>query len=136
MIAAFNMALCRETEHRELDPAIVLEGVARFVAEGKRGRYLVAVLNGEVVGQTAHTHEWSDWRNGEIWWLQSVYVRPDMRGRGVFRSLFEHIRKLGQADPDCCGIRLYMERGNHKARRSYAKLGLEETGYEVLETMF
>lgn len=135
-IADFNLALCRETERRELDPATVLEGVTRFVAEAPRGRYFVAVLDGEVVGQTAHTYEWSDWRNGEIWWIQSVYVRPDMRGRGVFRSLFEHIKKLGEADPECCGIRLYMERKNHTARRSYAKLGLAEAGYEVLEAMF
>lgn len=135
-IADFNIALCRETEHRELDPATVLEGVTRFVAESRRGRYFVAVLEGGVIAQTAHTHEWSDWRNGEIWWIQSVYVHPDQRGRGVFRSLFEYIKELGEADPDCCGIRLYMERDNQTARRSYVKLGLNEAGYDVMEAMF
>ena len=134
-IADFNIALCRETEHRELDPVTVTDGVARFIGEPSRGRYFVAEIDGEVIGQSAHTFEWSDWRNGELWWIQSVYVHPDHRGKGVFRSLFEHIRKLGESDNDCCGIRLYMERDNHTARRSYLKLGLGETGYEVMEVL-
>ena len=71
-IAAFNIALCRETEHRELDPDVVREGVARIIGEPDRGRYFVAEVDGGVVGQTAHTYEWSDWRNGELWWIQSV----------------------------------------------------------------
>ena len=136
VIAGYNIALCRETEHRELDRETVIQGVERFIAVPARGRYFVAVDDGEVVGQTAHTFEWSDWRNGEIWWVQSVYVHPDHRGRGVFRLLFEHIREQGEADADCCGIRLYLERDNHTARRSYAKLGLVEAGYDVMEAMF
>lgn len=132
----FNMALCRETERRELDLATVSKGVGRFVNESSQGRYFVAEIEGRVVGQTAHTFEWSDWRNGEIWWIQSVYVDPEFRGRGVFRALFEHVRNLGHKDADCCGIRLYMERGNAVARESYLRLGFREAGYEVLETMF
>jgi len=135
-IARFNIALCRETEGRELDPATVSEGVRRFVSEPARGRYFVALIGGEVVGQTAHTFEWSDWRNGEIWWIQSVYVHPLHRGCGVFRALFSHVRELGEADADCCGIRLYMERENDGARLSYQRLGFSETGYEVLELLF
>lgn len=134
-IADYNVALCHETEHRELDPATVLAGVKRFVAESKRGRYFVAESGGQVIGQSAYTHEWSDWRNGELWWIQSVYVHPDHRGQGVFQALFHHIRQLAETDPDCCGIRLYMERDNHVAHRSYVNLGFEQTGYEVLEAL-
>lgn len=135
-IADFNAALCRETEGRELDHATVAQGVRRFVSEPARGRYFVALIGAEVVGQTAHTFEWSDWRNGEIWWIQSVYVHPRHRGKGVFRALFARIRELGEQDPECCGIRLYMERGNETARRSYLSLGFSETGYAVLELLF
>jgi GNAT superfamily N-acetyltransferase len=135
-IANFNIALCRETEGRELDPFTVEEGVRRFVAEPTRGKYFVAVLNGKVVGQTAHTFEWSDWRNGEIWWIQSVYVLPLYRSMGVFSALFAHIKQLGEEDAECCGIRLYMEQENDSARQSYSRLGFEETGYVVLENLF
>ncbi len=135
-IAHFNIALCRETEGRELDPATVTNGVRRFVGESKRGRYFVAVSEGKVVGQAAHTFEWSDWRNGEIWWIQSVYVHPDFRSKGVFRGLFMYIKELGEADIDCCGIRLYMERDNDTARESYRRLGFSETGYVVFERLF
>ncbi|MFM7180106.1 MAG: N-acetyltransferase family protein [Verrucomicrobiales bacterium] len=136
IIADFNIALCRETEDRDLDRDIVLKGVERFLSEPARGRYLVAVIDGEVVGQSAHTFEWSDWRNGEIWWIQSVYVHARFRGQGVFRALFSHIKELGEAAPDCCGIRLYMERENETARHSYQRLGFSETGYEVFELLF
>ncbi|MFN7842313.1 MAG: GNAT family N-acetyltransferase [Pirellula sp.] len=135
-ITLFNIALCRETEGRELDPVTVNHGVKRFVAEAKRGQYFVAVIDGQIVGQAAHTFEWSDWRNGEIWWIQSVYVHPDFRGKGVFRALFSHIRELGEAEADCCGIRLYMERENDTARESYRRLGFSETDYVVFERLF
>ena len=135
-IAHFNIALCRETEGRELDPVTVTNGVGRFVAESKRGKYFVAIIDGQVVGQAAHTFEWSDWRNGEIWWIQSVYVHPKFRGHGVFRALFTHIKNLGEADVDCCGLRLYMERENETARESYRRLGFSETGYVVFERLF
>ncbi|MDP1559990.1 MAG: GNAT family N-acetyltransferase [Pirellulaceae bacterium] len=135
-IAHFNIALCRETERRELDPVTVANGVRRFVSEPNRGRYFVALVDGQVVGQSAHTFEWSDWRNGEIWWIQSVYVHPDFRSKGVFRSLFTHIKELGEADVDCIGIRLYMEQENETARESYLRLGFGEPGYVVFERLF
>jgi predicted GNAT family acetyltransferase len=135
-IADYNIALCRETEGRDLDPATVTNGVRRFVTESKKGKYFVAEIDGQVVGQAAHTFEWSDWRNGEIWWIQSVYVHPDFRGKGVFRALFTHMKELGEAAVDCCGIRLYMERENETARESYRRLGFSETGYVVFERLF
>lgn len=135
-IAHFNIALCRETEGRELDPVTITSGVRRFVSEPNRGRYFVAEIEGGVVGQAAHTFEWSDWRNGEIWWIQSVYVHPHFRSKGVFRTLFMHIKELGEADGDCCGMRLYMERENETARESYRRPGFSETGYVVFERLF
>ncbi len=136
IIAEFNIALCRETEHRELDRETVLKGVERFLSEPARGRYFVVTVDGQVVGQTAHTFEWSDWRNGEIWWIQSVYIHAEYRSKGLFRALFSHIKSLGEADSDCCGIRLYMERDNETARQSYLRLGFHEAGYEVFELLF
>lgn len=134
-IVNFNIALCQETEGRELDRLTVMEGVRRFVSEPGRGKYFVANIGGEVVGQTAYTFEWSDWRNGEIWWIQSVYVNPRYRGNGVFSALFAHIKELGENDTECCGIRLYMERENQAARKSYQRLGINEAGYEVFELL-
>ena len=110
--------------------------VQAFLPAARVGDQRVIFIDGEVVGQTAHTFEWSDWRNGEIWWIQSVYVHPLHRGFGVFRALFSHVRELGEADADCCGIRLYMERENDTARESYRRLGFSETGYEVFELLF
>jgi len=136
VVAEFNRAIARETEHRELPEAIVLEGVRRFITERQRGHYFVAEREGRVVGQTAVTFEWSDWRNGEFWWIQSVYVHPGHRGTGVFRALYQHIEALARAGEHCCGIRLYMERDNETARQTYRKLGMQETGYEVFEAIF
>ncbi|HAV64615.1 MAG TPA: GNAT family N-acetyltransferase [Verrucomicrobiales bacterium] len=136
VIADFNLAIARETEGRELDRPTVLLGVHNFIAVPARGRYFVAQLEGAVVGQTAFTYEWSDWRNGNFWWLQSVYVHPGHRARGVFRALFAHIEALARAAEDCCGIRLYMERENRVAQQAYLKLGLRDSGYEVLEVDF
>jgi GNAT superfamily N-acetyltransferase len=135
-VARFNIALCRETEGRELDPATVSEGVRRFVSEPARGRYCVALIGGEVVGQTAHTVEWSDWRNGEIWWIQSVYVAAEERGCGVFGALYRAVESEARANPGICGIRLYMEHHNARARAAYVKLGMKAAGYEVFETDF
>lgn len=135
-ITQFNLALCRETETRELDPMTVTGGVSRFISEPNRGKYFVAEIDGQVVGQAAHTFEWSDWRNGVFWWIQSAYVHPDFRRRGVFLTLFMHIKTLGEADVDCCGIRLYMERENDAARESYRRLGFSETRYVVFERLF
>jgi GNAT superfamily N-acetyltransferase len=86
------------------------------------------------VGQVMITYEWSDWRNGNIWWLQSVFVRPDWRGKGVFRALFEHVRKKAETTPGVCGIRLYMHSANSRARAAYENLGFNTTEYVVLET--
>jgi GNAT superfamily N-acetyltransferase len=94
--------------------------------------YYVAEQDGQVVGQVMITYEWSDWRNGNLWWLQSVYVRPGCRNRGVFRALFHHLKALAAVQPDVCGLRLYLHNGNQTARRAYERLGMTPTAYEVL----
>ena len=92
--------------------------------------------DGEVVGQLLITYEWSDWRNGNFWWIQSVYVKEALRGRGVFRALFAHVEKLAKARKDVCGLRLYMDTHNAPARKTYERLGLKRTNYELFEMDF
>jgi GNAT superfamily N-acetyltransferase len=132
-VAEYNRRLAWETEHKALDPAQLLAGVAAVLGDAARGIYFVAESEGEVVGQLAITYEWSDWRNGWFWWIQSVYVREDMRKAGVFRLLYDHVAALAKERGDVVGIRLYVETDNERARKTYDRLGLGATGYLVLE---
>jgi GNAT superfamily N-acetyltransferase len=136
VIAANNAALALESEHRRLAPDTIRAGVAAALADPSKGRYFVAVSAGEVVGQIMHTYEWSDWRNGCFWWIQSVYVAQHARGQGVFRRLFDHLCTLARAQPDVCGLRLYVERGNARAQQTYRQCGLVDSGYFVMEDDF
>jgi ribosomal protein S18 acetylase RimI-like enzyme len=136
VIVDYNCRLASETEGKQLDRPTVERGVAALLADPRHGRYFVACDGSRVVGQMMHTYEWSDWRNGQIWWLQSVYVAADFRQRGVFRALFEHVLKAAEADPGVVGVRLYVEEENKSAQAAYAKLGLDEAGYHVMERMF
>ena len=125
-----------ETERRRLKPAVVKRGVAALLKSPARGYYFVAEENGDVVGQLLITYEWSDWRNGNFWWIQSVYVREDFRGQGIFRALFEHVQKLAKKRSDVCGLRLYVEAHNAGAQKTYARLGMKKTVYEMFESDF
>ena len=131
VLIEFNAAMALETEHKVLDPAVLSAGVAAVIAEPKRGFYLVAEHERAVVGCLMITYEWSDWRNGDWWWFQSVYVRPDYRRRGVFRKLYEEVERLAQARPDVVGLRLYVERDNAHAQRTYESLGMSESAYRL-----
>ncbi|MBW3538658.1 MAG: GNAT family N-acetyltransferase [Planctomycetes bacterium] len=135
-IVEFNRRLALESESIALQTATLAAGVAALLADGGKGRYFVACSNGRVVGQLMHTREWSDWRNGDIWWLQSVYVDADYRRRGVFRKLFEHLYGEARRDPTVVGLRLYVETHNRHARETYASLGMREAGYDVMEQFF
>ncbi|GAB4160791.1 MAG: GNAT family N-acetyltransferase [Planctomycetaceae bacterium] len=135
-IADFNIRLAWETEEKQLDPEIVGPGVRAVLADPTRGRYFVACQEEQIVGQLMHTKEWSDWRNGDIWWLQSVYVAEKYRRRGVFRSLLAHLINEAEADPQIVGIRLYVETDNQRAHQTYEKLGLTQAGYFVMERIF
>lgn len=136
VIVEYNLRLARETEDRELPRATLAAGVRALLEHPARGLYFVAEEAGEVIGQVMITFEWSDWRNGTFWWLQSVYVRAADRERGVFRALFEHVSRLAGQEPGVCGLRLYVERENERAKAVYARHGMANAGYEVFETVF
>jgi GNAT superfamily N-acetyltransferase len=133
LIVEFNRRLALESEGKTLDLAVLTAGVAAGLADPEKARYFVAEEEGRVVGQLMLTLEWSDWRNGWVWWIQSVYVHPDARRRGVFRALYQHVHQAASADPQVVGIRLYMERDNHVAQQTYLSLGMELSSYVVLE---
>ena len=131
-IVEYNLRLARETEGLALDRETVRAGVRAALDDPHKGRYLVAEMNGRAVGQLMLTTEWSDWRNGPMWWIQSVYVHPDHRGRGVFRALFETALREARAS-GVRTVRLYVEEGNDVAREVYTRLGMEWCGYLVYE---
>lgn len=133
LIAEFNARLALETEDKRLDPTTVRAGVETTLARPELGRYFIAEADDDVVGQTLITSEWSDWRDGMFWWIQSVYVRADARQRGVFRAMYEHVHRLARADPDVCGLRLYVERDNTRAMATYEKMGMILTPYIIYE---
>lgn len=122
-----------ETEHKRLDPEVVDAGVRAALGDASKGRYFIAERAGERVGQLMFTYEWSDWRNGMFWWIQSVYVVPQARRDGVFRALFRHVEQLAEGDSGVCGIRLYVERENERAQATYRHCGLQDAGYVVME---
>jgi GNAT superfamily N-acetyltransferase len=125
--------LAAETENLRLDPDRVRTGVAALLKDPAKGLYYVAEVDGTIAGQVMITYEWSDWRNGNIWWLQSVYVKQEFRRRGVFGALFKYLEDLARQRPDVCGLRLYMHADNARARQSYERLGMKHTPYEVFE---
>jgi len=133
VVAEFNLRLAWETEDLHLSPDCVAKGVAAILGDASKGLYFVAEVGKEIVGQVMITYEWSDWRNGNLWWLQSVYVRKDFRRKGIFRALFKHLRELAANRGDVRGLRLYMHSENERARNSYQQLGMKATKYEVLE---
>jgi GNAT superfamily N-acetyltransferase len=132
-LVAGNVAMALEAEHKHLDPEIVQRGVSAVFEDPSHGRYFVAEVGGRVVGQAMYTYEWSDWRNGVFWWLQSVYVAPVARRTGVFRTIYRHLENLAHADPGCCGLRLYVERINERAQQTYRSCGMVDAGYVVME---
>ena len=132
-IVEFNRLLAEESEGKALDLPLLAAGVAAGLADQSKALYFVAEEDGRVLGQVMVTFEWSDWRNGWFWWVQSVYVRPEARRRGVFRALFEYVCERARRDPQVIGLRLYVEEENRLAQQTYARLGLSPTGYRVME---
>jgi GNAT superfamily N-acetyltransferase len=131
-IVDFNHRLALETEEKKLDHETLVKGVDAILRDPRLGRYFVAVEGDRVVGQMAVTEEWSDWRNGRLWWLQSVYVDAKWRGRGVFRLLLNKVGSLGR-ETGVVGLRLYVERTNQRAQQTYGRCGLRDAGYVVME---
>jgi GNAT superfamily N-acetyltransferase len=131
-----NARLARETENKQLDAAKLKAGVDSLFATPAKGRYFIAELDRRPVGQLMFTTEWSDWRNGYFWWIQSVYVLPQARRAGVFSALFHHLERLAREDVNVCGLRLYVDRANEPAQRTYRRLGLNATHYALMEVEF
>jgi len=125
--------MAKETEGKTLDPEVIRKGVERALADPDRGFYLVADLDGRTVGSLFVTREWSDWRNGWFWWIQSVFIDSEARRKGVYRALHEEVRRQAREAGDVVGIRLYVEKQNERAQLTYQSLGMAETYYLLYE---
>jgi GNAT superfamily N-acetyltransferase len=135
-IAKFNAAMAKETEGIVLDKRRLKKGVEQILRDPRKGFYLLAETKGRTVGQMMITREWSDWRNGYFWWIQSVYVPPPHRKKGVYRALHSCVVALGKRRKDVCGVRLYVDKHNKRAQGVYKKLGMKKTNYEMFEEDF
>lgn len=129
----FNQAMAMETEGKTLDSAILSKGVAAVFDDDRRGFYVVAEDESRIIGGLLVTYEWSDWRNGWFWWIQSVYVIPEYRGKGIYSLMYRYIKEEASKRGDVCGYRLYVEKENIHAQKVYEKLGMDETYYLMYE---
>ena len=134
-IAQFNRAMAMETESKDLKHDIILPGVMAMLQDNSLGFYLVALKAASVIGCLGITYEWSDWRNGMFWWIQSVFVAPEHRAQGVFTSMYSMVKTLAKSDSRSCGIRLYVEKKNSNAFNTYIGLGMHETPYLLMEEL-
>lgn len=134
----FNQSMARETEAKELDADVLRAGVDNLLKSDEQGFYVVAetslTSSSEVVGSLMVTYEWSDWRNGNFWWIQSVYIKPEFRRRGIYRRLYEFVKELAE-DRNVCGFRLYVEKENRIAQQTYERLGMSESHYVMYEEL-
>ena len=135
-LAKFNLALAWETEQKKLEMPVVTRGLETLLCHPQHGFYTVAEVAGRVVGCIMITYEWSDWRCGQFWWIQSVYVDPEFRRQGVFRKLYEYLKEKASDEPNVCGFRLYVEHSNLAGQSTYAGLGMEEVSYKFFEESF
>ena len=134
-IINFQQQMAMETENVKLDENVLAKGLKRLFDEPFRGKYYVAEDSGEVIGCMMTTYEWSEWRCGNIVWIQSVYIKPSHRSRGVFRKMYEHVKSLITPESEYCGIRLYVDKTNKAAQKVYEKLGMNGEHYQVYEWM-
>jgi len=135
-LVEFNRALAEESEGRALDPERVRAGVEAVFNDPSKGTYYLALRGEEPLGGLLITGEWSDWRNGTFWWIQSVYVVPAARRAGVFRALYQHVLERAKANPEVCGLRLYVEHQNQSAQDVYRRIGMHEARYRFFELDF
>ncbi len=134
-LVEFNMNSAIETENKQLSLNVVEEGIKKVLNGEVQGKYFVCEIDGKVVGQMMILFEWSDWRNGEFIWIQSVYVHKDYRKHGVFKALFNNVKSILDSDPKYVGLRLYVEKNNHKAKKVYSAMGMYENQYDMYECM-
>ena len=131
----FNQAMAFETEKKQLDSDILTAGVNQLLNDENKGFYLVAELpSGEIAGSLMVTFEWSDWRNSQFWWIQSVYIRPQNRRQGIYSKLYNNVKALANEEQGICGFRLYVEKDNITAQKTYQNLGMHESHYDMYET--
>lgn len=133
IIADFNAAMARETEGIDLDQAGLFNGVKKLFDTESDGFYLVAEIDGRVQACLMITYEWSDWRNGRFWWIQSVYVHKEFRKQGLFKKMYTHVKTMVDSDDTIVGLRLYVEKENQVARNVYENIGMIETPYRLYE---
>jgi ribosomal protein S18 acetylase RimI-like enzyme len=134
-LAEFNINMALETEGVELIPEVIAAGVKAMIDNPLMGFYLVVELDNGIQASLMVTNEWSDWRNGMFWWIQSVYVRPQYRRQGLYRELYLRVKELAEQESAVCGFRLYVERENINAQNTYASLGMTETEYKMFEEL-
>jgi GNAT superfamily N-acetyltransferase len=135
VIAEFQQRLAIETENVSLDLATVKKGMQAMLDDPSKGKYFIAEIDSEIAGCHSITYEWSDWRNGMVWWLQSVYVVERHRKNGVFKAMFENLKNLIAADPALAGLRLYVDKSNDRAQKVYTAMGMNGDHYSVFELM-
>lgn len=134
-ITEFNRAIALETEQKELIPEVISKGVDKLLNNPDLGFYVVAERDNEVIGSLMVTPEWSDWRNGLFWWIQSVYIKPNERRKGIYTKLYNFIRESANNNPNICGFRLYVEKTNIFAKNTYEALNMIETDYRIYEEL-
>jgi ribosomal protein S18 acetylase RimI-like enzyme len=134
-IAGFQLRMASETERIQLDATVLGEGVRSVFAQPSKGFYLVAENKNQILGSLMVTYEWSDWRNRQIYWIQSVYVLPNFRNQGIYRSLYNYVVSLAEQSDEVGGIRLYVDRSNLAAQQVYSRLGMNGEHYQVFEWM-
>jgi ribosomal protein S18 acetylase RimI-like enzyme len=132
-LVVFNQAMALETEGKRLDPAKISKGVAAVFIDEKKGFYVVAEANGDIVGGLMVTYEWSDWRNAWFWWIQSVYIRPEARGQSLYSRMYEFVKERAADEGNVCGFRLYVETENTNAQRVYDAVGMKRSRYVMYE---
>jgi ribosomal protein S18 acetylase RimI-like enzyme len=132
-IVHFNIAMAMETEEKALNEVTVAAGVKALFNQPQAGFYIVAEMDHQVVGSLLITTEWSDWRNGTFWWVQSVYIAPEYRRQGIYRKLYDYVKSIAKNHPNVCGFRLYVEKENFVAQKTYLSLGMQPTQYFMFE---
>ena len=136
ILVKFQQEMAQETEGKTLDANVLVKGINAVFKCPSKGFYIVAEISGKIVGSLLITYEWSDWRNSNIWWIQSVYVKPDHRQRGVYRALNQEVLNLAKDHGSICGIRLYVDKTNDVAQWVYRNLGMSESNYDMYEIEF
>lgn len=135
LIADFQIKMALETESVNLDSPTVVKGVSAVFNDRSLGQYFIAMDDDKVIASLMITYEWSDWRNAKVWWIQSVFVMEEYRRKGIFSQFYSHIKSIVEADKNIGGLRLYVDKTNLPAQKTYAKVGMNGEHYQLFEWM-